>query len=364
MSATVNFDLLRPTRFLIARAATHWGLGLEGNSSFTLFRRFQTVVGGPYTTKRIITVASEAPYTMIIGHEATATPKPVLAVEDYEDSGSGGIARFRDQGITQVGIYDATQTYQLVVSGAAYASGLWNTSDKKLKEAVKPLTSSLENIKKLKVHTYQFKKGKQFHYLGLPKDLQFGLIAQELKTVYPNLVRSMDVIDEQTEQTEAIKSINYIGLIPVLIAGIQDQQQLIEEKTKVTDQLKEQILDQQQQIDELRIIVENLLEDKKDEDSPSNSYILPLQQKATLSQNQPNPFHQNTVVQFFVPENIQDAKIQITALDGQVLGKLNISETGQGQLTIKAGTYPAGIYFYSLVLDGQVFGTKRMVLTR
>jgi hypothetical protein len=65
-----------------------------------------------------------------------------------------------------------------------------------------------------------------------------------------------------------------------------------------------------------------------------------------------------------VPENVQDAKIQITGMDGQVLGKLNITEAGDGQLTIKAGTYPAGTYFYSLVLDGQVFETKRMVLTR
>jgi hypothetical protein len=37
---------------------------------------------------------------------------------------------------------------------------------------------------------------------------------------------------------------------------------------------------------------------------------------------------------------------------------------GKGQVTIKASSYPADTYYYSLILDGEVIETKRMVLTK
>ena len=45
-------------------------------------------------------------------------------------------------------------------------------------------------------------------------------MAQELKTVLPSLVK--------TEEQTGNLSVNYIGLIPVLIEGIKAQQQQIE----------------------------------------------------------------------------------------------------------------------------------------
>jgi hypothetical protein len=110
-------------------------------------------------------------------------------------------------------------------------------------------------------------------------------------------------------------------------------------------------------------MVEQLLAQKK-EIKEGNTYTLDLEQKAMLAQNHPNPFQHQTVINYFVPIDVQHAMIQLTAADGKVLGRLNIAETGNGQVNIKTETYPAGTYFYSLLLDGQVFETKRMVLTR
>ena len=89
-----------------------------------------------------------------------------------------------------------------------------------------------------------------------------------------------------------------------------------------------------------------------------------MQQKASLPQNRPNPFDHNTVIDYFIPGDVQDARIRVTSSDGKELGMVNILESGQGQVTIRTKSYPAGTYYYSLVLDGQVFETKRMVLTR
>jgi hypothetical protein len=48
-----------------------------------------------------------------------------------------------------------------------------------------------------------------------------GFIAQELKEVFPELVY------QETDSSEY--SINYIGLIPILVEALKEQQILIEE---------------------------------------------------------------------------------------------------------------------------------------
>lgn len=103
--------------------------------------------------------------------------------------------------------------------------------------------------------------------------------------------------------------------------------------------------------------------DQQTEDT-GNNYTLPLQQKATLAPNQPNPFHQQTVIKYFIPAGAGNAYLQVTAADGSLLGKVDIRGSGAGQVTIQANAYPAGNYFYSLVVDGEVVGTRQMVLTR
>lgn len=121
--------------------------------------------------------------------------------------------------------------------------------------------------------------------------------------------------------------------------------------------------DQQQQITELRSLVEQLLA-RKQESNGVNTYTLNLEQKAMLAQNLPNPFQQQTVINYCIPSNVENALIQVTAADGKIVASVKIAETGNGQINIKTETYPAGTYFYSLLLDGKLFETKRMVLTR
>ncbi len=127
--------------------------------------------------------------------------------------------------------------------------------------------------------------------------------------------------------------------------------------------LEEKMDAQQQQITELKFLVEKLLIQNA-ETPKSTSYVLPLEQKALLAQNQPNPFNENTLVDYFIPATVKQAHIQVTTFDGKVIGKVDITKMGKGQVTIQSKSYPAGTYFYSLVLDGQVMETKRMVLAR
>jgi endosialidase-like protein len=87
---------------------------------------------------------------------------------------------------------------------------------------------------------------------------QLGLIAQEVEPVLPELV----ITDKDADQTKAL---NYVGLVPVTIKAIQEQQAQIEEQQKRISDQQEQILKQEeenQRLEERLATVEALLSGK------------------------------------------------------------------------------------------------------
>ena len=152
-----------------------------------------------------------------------------------------GIFRARDDGNTMVVIDQASATYQLTIYGDAYASGgTWTNSDRRIKTDINDLSSALSNIMKLKPSTYYFDtKNKEYQYLNLPEEQQFGLIAQDVKKIFPNIVREDKKYDEAGNlRPETVHSVNYTELIPVLIKGMQEQQQQIQDLMNQIEQLK------------------------------------------------------------------------------------------------------------------------------
>ncbi|MEI7670039.1 MAG: hypothetical protein WCJ33_08145, partial [Pseudomonadota bacterium] len=84
--------------------------------------------------------------------------------------------------------------------------------------------------------TYQYKHDGIYANMNLPIGNQYGLVAQDIETVLPELVtktsfESLIKNDGESKPTEATidyKCVNYIGLIPVLVSAIQEQQKEIE----------------------------------------------------------------------------------------------------------------------------------------
>jgi len=179
---------------------------------------------------------------MLVGPQSTETLNSYLTVNKPTDDTTDGIARFRDNGFTQVEINPASYTYQFQVFGEAWTNGSWNTSDRKLKESIQPLNGALESLKKLKPSTYHFKHAEN-KSLNLPEELQFGLIAQELKEIFPNLVKESSIINEEDEFNDTIHSINYTGLVPILIKSIQEMDQVIIEKENAIQSLQKQLVE-------------------------------------------------------------------------------------------------------------------------
>ena len=109
-------------------------------------------------------------------------------------------------------------------NGNAWLQGaLTQNSDARLKKNIKPLQSALENLKQLNGYTYQWKDP------TADPATQMGLLAQELQKVYPQLVK---------ENSSGELSVNYMGMLPVLLQAAKEQQQKIEELEKKVNNLK------------------------------------------------------------------------------------------------------------------------------
>lgn len=104
---------------------------------------------------------------------------------------------------------------------AIYNNGnawLWGTlaqnSDARLKRNTLPIESSLKGLMQINGYRFQWKNE------TLDSSTQIGVLAQEVVKVYPELVK---------ENAAGDLTVNYSGLVPILINAIKEQQQKIDE---------------------------------------------------------------------------------------------------------------------------------------
>jgi hypothetical protein len=85
--------------------------------------------------------------------------------------------------------------------------------------------------------------------------------------------------------------------------------------------------------------------------------------QSILYQNTPNPFLNETEINYFINSSIRTAKLLILNMQGTLIKQVDINNKGMGNITIKASELNAGMYLYTLICDGQEVDTKRMILT-
>jgi hypothetical protein len=113
------------------------------------------------------------------------------------------------------GAYNPGGIYALDVSGNVNATSYNTSSDYRIKENITQLDSKFV-VDNLNPVTYLNKKSEK-------QDI--GLIAHELQEIYPELVNG-------EKDGEQIQSVNYIGLIPILIKEIQ----VLKERVKIIEE--------------------------------------------------------------------------------------------------------------------------------
>ena len=164
------------------------------------------------------------------------------------------------------------------------------------------------------------------HYLS---PIQYGLDADQLKAVYPELVY---------EDANGNVSINYVEMVPLLVQSINELSQKVAElEGSAPKNVKAQPTAIEENVSDIDMV--------------------------RMDQNKPNPFSESTVITLNIPSNTQAASIFIYDMSGKQIQSLPVTERGETNITVYANDLTAGMYIYTLVVDGKVAVTRRMIVS-
>lgn len=273
------------------------------------------------------------------------------------------------------------ENYAGYFAGDIYLSGQQlGPSDIMLKENISPLTSSTSILTQLSPKNFTFKTT-EFPQMNLPTGNQFGLIAQDVEQILPELVKDvtqpavLDSVGNIITPAVTFKSVKYESFIPILIQGVKE--------ANVKNDSVVAILNTR--IDSLQNVIsnfntrmnqfENQLNDccnnghnghHGGNKSSSNLTEVVLENSNTvlLEQNVPNPFAESTTINYYIPENIKYAQLLFSDNFGRIIKTVDIETSGAGTIKVYASNLSQGTYTYSLVVDGKVVETKKMVCVK
>ncbi len=263
---------------------------------------------------------------------------------------------------------NGVEGFYVTGNGQAWAKGYLQSSDKNLKKDITKIDNALEKVLQLEGVSYLFKDagdedssnieglfqtdssqaGENFfsENSNTNKSLlapalnaqiekekarkHLGLIAQDVEPIVPEVVRT---------SADGTLAIDYTSLIGLLIEAIKEQNIEIE-KLKAEKEKEPQLK------------------------AASNDLQESLEVNASLSQNKPNPFNQETIIDFYLESSIATATLYVYDLQGKQLKNISIAQREYSSVTIYANELQPGMYKYALVADGVIVGAKTMILTQ
>lgn len=210
------------------------------------------------------------------------------------------------------------------------------TSDSQFKKDIAPEIDALLLIKNLKPVTFNFKTDDRFG-LSFPDQRQHGFIAQELETVFPELVVTTD------EDGATYKSVNYIGIISILTKGVQELSAKVDALQLKLDQAQARTY----------VVTKDNFSKNEIEKISENGFY--------LGQNTPNPFSNSTEISYTFPKGSKNVMLMVFNLNGETLKEFRLTED-KGTVTLDATQFRPGLYLYSLINDNSEIITKKMLV--
>ena len=114
--------------------------------------------------------------------------------------------------------YDNSKKIETTTSGVTVTGDVNSTSDINIKKNIQVIDNAIDKVKAISGVTFQWKEN---------EELSGGVIAQDVMVLLPELVK---------EDDNNIKTVNYNGLVGLLIEVVKDQQnQLDELKTRISE---------------------------------------------------------------------------------------------------------------------------------
>ena len=182
-----------------------------------------------------------------------------------------------------------------------------------LSSAAKKISNPLEVIASLEPVSYYWKSAGDSVSPSIESPLKkiknYGFVAQQVEKVVPNLVCT---------DKDLGKSINYDGLIPLLVGSVQN------------------------------------IEGKLMEQNGQLGLIKSVAQKKSLNSTRAYKAGNNIELQYDVPEVAKNVFCVITTMSHDVVITNEIVGRGSGSVELKTADLDAGIYQYAVIVDGNI----------
>lgn len=128
----------------------------------------------------------------------------------------------------------------IYVGGGGYAENGWNNiSDKRLKSNIQPIPNALQKISQISGNTYTLKTPTKDANgnITTKERVQYGVIAQDIEPIFPEIVSEKAIFNNLGDET-VYKTVNYDGLIPVLIEAVKELKAEVDALKKEIEELK------------------------------------------------------------------------------------------------------------------------------
>jgi len=203
--------------------------------------------------------------------------------------------------------------------------------------------------------------------LNLDSTNQVGFIAQEIQVVDPRLTFVAD---------DSLLHVKYEKIVPILAEAIEELNGEVESKDSVINAQQVQINDLNNRLTQLENCLSGILPmlcqlnqsaiqantpAAQEEVRKNLDVTLSNRSAIILDQNVPNPFAEQTVINFSIPETVQKAQIHFYDGQGKLMQSVDVTERGLGSITVFGSDLSSGVYTYTLVVDGKAVATKKMM---
>jgi hypothetical protein len=219
------------------------------------------------------------------------------------------------------------------VWNSVYGMHIYQASDRRLKSNEGEIKNALEKILKLRPYIYDilYKVEKNNNEFTTFSEKKYGFFSDEIEKTL-NDVKITDDVDNT-------KMMDYIQIIPLLVAGIQEQQK---------------------KIDQLETSIAIMM--TKYNPSISNEDMSDLIDMSKLLNNIPNPFTNSTVIPYVLGSNLISAEIKIWDYTGKQIKGYSLDLTqNRGFVNLNSVDLPSsGVYVYALIVNGQIIDAKNL----
>ncbi len=233
---------------------------------------------------------------------------------------------------------------------------MWTTfSDGRFKRNIKEDVSGLDFVNQLRPVSYEVDKLAINRFLNIPDSVtqqlegaakkapvrETGFVAQEVEAIVKKTGYVFNGIEAPQNEHDHY-SIRYAAFVVPLVKAVQELTTKLNEQQSKIAALEQKL---------------GLSENRTNGDFNSTTGV-------ALYQNTPNPFSVDTEIKMELPETTRQASVIVYNLEGKELKQIVVSERGNAAVKISANDLSAGMYLYTLIVDGKIVDTKRLILTR